>query len=145
MSLVPRWASLPMVLCLASAAASAHEIDWTVERSPALVVTVEYAGEGPFAFEGVEVREEGSTRPVAVGRTDARGKFAFVPPHPGRYEVRVTSGDGHGTVFTVDSGTVAAEPARVQSGGDRWARVLGGGGALLGLFGVWALWRGRRP
>ena len=133
-----------LILVAATTGTLAHEVDWRVERMPAVVITLDYPGAGPFAFEAVEIRPEGGGTPVAVGRTDAAGRFAFVPPAAGRWEVRAVSGGGHGAVFTIDTTTGPVPSGESAAGAGRWSRLVGGGGLLLGLFGAWSLWRGWR-
>jgi len=80
-----------------------------------------------------------------TGTTDRHGRFAFVPDTAGVWRVTVDDGMGHMMTVdvTVDSlGAIAAAPH--DHGIGRLSGTVGGEGAILGLFGLWALLRGSK-
>lgn len=131
-----------LMLCAACSAARAHGLEHTVSYGDAVVVTITHDDGSPFAFEAVEVLPPGETIPFQQGRTDARGRFAFVPDGDGDWRLRAFSEDGHGLdiLVPVSSGTDTT-PAR--SGG-RLSRTIMGVSILFGIFGVIALFIRRR-
>lgn len=120
--------------------ARAHRVDHEVSRAEAVVIHLRYADGTAFAFEECEVRRSGEAVPVLVGRTDAEGRLAFLPPVEGRYEARALSEDGHGVNFEFETGAVAVAGTAVStsSAGARARgnlQLLGGVALILALFG----------
>lgn len=139
---MPRW--LPAALLCIPLAAVAHELQHSVTDASATVITIDYPSGEPFAYENYELRFPGDRFPFQSGRTDARGRIAFVPNRAGQWRLRVFSEDGHGlaTAIDVDSPGVA-RPTADSPGGGRSERVLAGVGFIFGLFGLLALFRRR--
>lgn len=140
------WAAAAAIAALLSASPpiGAHEVDHAVEAGEALVVRLEYASGGPFAYESYEVYRPGESTPFQVGRTDALGRISFLPDADGDWRVRAFSEDGHGTDFKIPA--TAASPSAAQQPGSsaRASRVTLGIGIILGSFGALALLRARR-
>lgn len=134
---------LSAFLVLGGPAALAHEVDHRVDERAAFVITFEESDGEPFAGASVEIRRAGSDEIVASGMTDRDGEFTFVPPEPGRFDIRASSADGHGDVFTLEAAPRGAGKTVAASGTNRWARLIAGAGLLLGAFGGWSLWRSR--
>jgi nickel transport protein len=69
-------------------------------RAPTVVATCTFEGGGAISDAPVKVfapsREgEAAHRPYQTGRTDARGRFAFVPDGVGVWRIEVDDGMGH--------------------------------------------------
>ena len=130
---------VPLVLLLPSVVgvAWAHRVDHEVSRAEATVITLRYADGSPFAFEECEIRRDGEDAPFLVGRTDAEGRLAFLPPSDGSYHARALSADGHGATFHfetagLDTGVSAGGP---ENGAGRGIlQVLAGVALILVLF-----------
>ncbi len=134
---------LGLLLALA-ANGEAHDLQYTTTRATAVVVTLGYPDGSPFSYENFEVFPLGKEIPFQVGRTDARGRLAFLPPGPGRYQVRAMSEDGHGVVFEVEADTAGLLVAAERPLYERYQRLFVGLGVLLGLFGLLMLFYPRK-
>lgn len=101
-------------------------------------------GDKPY-FEAYRVMPPDGTRPFQSGRINALGEMSFRPDRPGTWRVVIATEDGHGVEVRVD---VDPEGVVTAGGGgaglSQAARLTAGIGYLLGVFGIIALWRGRR-
>lgn len=142
-------------IALACTQAAAHEVHSTIAADSATVVTLTYADGRPFSFEAFEVFEVleefagGTATPLAVGRTDARGRAVFMaPPAGGELRLRAFSADGHGVDLRLTppaaAGAKSPPPAATNAGDERWSRILFGLGLLLGAFGLIQLFQKKR-
>ena len=129
---------------LLAGALLAHDL--SVERHQeggAVILTAIYGGSEPAAFCQVSVRAPG--KPDAeyqTGRTDARGRFAFVPEGTGDWRVVVDDEMGHRLELTVPwSGSAYGGPTAAAQ--PIWQKALTGASLLLGLTGLWLWWRVR--
>lgn len=125
--------------------AYAHDLHYTITAGEAVVVRLFYADDTPFAFEGYEIYAEGEKLPVQVGRTDARGRIAFLPERAGRWRIKAVSEDGHGLDFTLTTDAAAHVAGSDKPIYERYARIVVGVALILGLFGAMSLFlrRGR--
>lgn len=136
-------------IVLASTQAAAHEVHSTMATDSATVVTLSYADGRPFSFEAFEVFGGGAATPLAVGRTDARGRAVFIaPPAGGELRLRAFSADGHGVDLRLTPPAAASAasplPAASDAADDRWSRILFGLGLLFGAFGLIQLFQKKR-
>lgn len=126
--------------------AYAHDLHYTVTAGEAVVVRLFYADDTPFAFEGYEIYAEGEKLPVQVGRTDARGRIAFLPERAGRWRIKAVSEDGHGLDFTLTTDAAAHVAGSDKPLYERYSRIAVGVALILGLFGAMSLFlRRNRP
>ncbi len=126
--LLAAWlASTPMGWC--------HDLQYTVTAGQAVVVKLFYADATAFSFEGYEITPEGESLPVQVGRTDAQGRIAFLPPRAGRWRVKAVSEDGHGLDFTLSTDAAANVAGADKPFYERHGRIVVGVALILGLFG----------
>jgi nickel transport protein len=138
------------VLALGSApgTGAAHALLHEVIDADALVLKLSFPGGDAPLFEAYEIYAPGDETPFQTGRVNAVGEVSFHPDRPGEWQVKVFTADGHGTVVRVAvdaAGSAAMVTAAQEAHTHGYAgRVLAGLGYLLGLFGIWALWRGRR-
>ncbi len=130
---------------LVTAPIMAHDLHHATGQANATVVSLTYPDGSPFAYEEFEIFPTNGEIPFQVGRTDAHGRLAFLPPDPGRYEVRAMSHDGHGLVISVEIGPGAALIAAERPLFERYQRLFVGLGILLGLFGLLKLFYRNRP
>jgi nickel transport protein len=137
-----------LALGLAPATGAAHALLHEVIDADALVLKLSFPGGDAPLFEAYEIYAPGNETPFQAGRVNAIGEVSFRPDRPGEWQVKVFTADGHGTVVRVAvdaAGSAASITASQDAHAHGYAgRVLAGLGYLLGLFGIWALWRGRR-
>lgn len=100
-------------------------------------------GGEPFAHRLVELFAPQGREAFQTGRTDAEGRFAFVPVRPGTWQMRVSAPDGHGSSVSIDVDTNHTAKQEQPPFGKTPGVVLGIG-ILLALFGVMALFGSRR-
>ncbi len=137
-------APLLMVLGLCATSALAHELHHEVSQAQAVVIRLTYGDDTPFAFEAYEIYPEGGKLPAQVGRTDAQGRIAFLPPNAGRWRVKAWSADGHGLEFTLETEAGTAPTAGNRPLYERHGRIVAGVALILGLFGVLNLYLNRK-
>ena len=138
-------AVLALALALATASpASAHEILHRVSRLEAVVVTLQYADGGAFAYEQYEVLPPGESVPFQTGRSDAQGRVVFLPDRPGEWRIKASSEDGHGVELAVTVDAAGAAAAKPRSLWERGSRLVTGVALLFGIFGLVRLFARRR-
>jgi nickel transport protein len=133
-----------LVVLAAPATAPAHGLNHTFAGDRAIVVTLTTDDGAPFSFESCEVTPPGEHTPSQVGRTDRRGRVAFLPDRAGDWRVRVMAEDGHGADLTVPVGADLLPLGGRTDGPSRFARIVTGVSVLFGIFGVTALFFTRR-
>lgn len=127
----------------ASITALAHDLHHEVSQGQAVVIRLSYADDSPFAFEAYEIYPQDDKLPVQVGRTDARGRIAFMPERAGTWRIKAYSEDGHGLDFTLSTDAariVTSDPPLYE----RHGRIVAGVGLILGLFGFISLYLKRK-
>ena len=144
-----RFSSIASVLILSgllvlNAPVAAHRMDHAVSQAEAQVLTLSHAFGDQPAFEPYQIFAPDSTVAFQNGRTDALGRISFLPDRPGRWRVVVTTEDGHGLEVRigVDEALQVAEVEGPAQAGI--VNILAGVGYLLGLVGLFALWRQRK-
>ena len=138
------WIGLSLALLLLGNPAEAHRMDHAVSSAEAQVLTVSFPyGQQPI-FEPYQVFAPDTDVAFQTGRTDMQGRVSFLPDRPGRWRVAVTTEDGHGLEvrIRVDEDLAITEVEGPGAGG--LAMTLAGVGYLLGLGGLFVLWRQRR-
>lgn len=121
-------------------AAQAHDLQYTTTGGQAVVVKLFYADDTPFSFEAYEIYPEGGKLPVQVGRTDNRGRIAFLPDKAGKWRVKAISEDGHGLDFTLETDAAAVLTGAEKPFYERYSRLVVGVAVILGLFGFLSLY-----
>ncbi|MFO8003165.1 hypothetical protein [Thioalkalivibrio sp.] len=134
-----------LLLLLPGSSALGHALLHDAAVAEAVVVRFHFPdGDKPY-FDAYRVMAPDATRPFQSGRINARGEMSFRPDRPGAWRVVVATEDGHGVEMQVE---VGPEGVVTAGGGDanpsQAARLTAGIGYLLGVFGIIALWRGRR-
>jgi len=134
-----------LLLLLPGSSALAHALLHESSVGEAAVVQFLFPdGDKPY-FEAYRVMAPDDTRPFQSGRINAVGEVSFRPDRPGTWRVVVATEDGHGAEVRVDVGREGAASAGGAGAGlSQPARLTAGIGYLLGVFGLIALWRGRR-
>lgn len=86
-----------VVISMAPAQIFAHGITRAVEEGRGIVVTALYDDGEPISYALIKVYgPEDRKVEYQNGRTDAQGRFVFVPSAPGDWLVRLDDGTGHG-------------------------------------------------
>lgn len=124
-------AALATVVSL-SAPAWAHGVVWAVGGGAA-VVEFRYTSGEPVAHAAVAVRAPNEPAAIPGGRTDGKGRFAFLPEGNGAWAITADDGMGH-----VSTATIAVEGASVPNSPPdpfqaSWLRDGWGLRILLGL------------
>jgi nickel transport protein len=133
---------------LASSAVQAHELRTEiVHRPPVILVTASYGGQEPLPYAPIDIFEPGASRvEFQNGRTDALGRFAFIPHRPGEWRIVVDDELGHHRETTVvidpsfldpDGAVDTSEPAAPAV--PIWWRWLTGLSLIIGCTGI-AFW-----
>jgi nickel transport protein len=141
------WLLLVAAALLAgSRSAAAHEVHHTVSQSGAVVIQLAYGDGTPFSFEGYEIFRAGEELPVQVGRTDVRGRIAFLPDAPGTWRLRAFADDGHGCDVSFETSAASMVGAVDRPLYQRFTRPLVGVSLIFGVFGLVSLfYRRRKP
>lgn len=104
--------------CLAAPLALGHGANVEpAPDSPTEVLRFTYTAGQPMDGARVQVLMPDSQKVFQVGRTDAQGRFAFVPDRPGTWLVEANDERGHklqGRVAVGGSAQANAAPRRVQ-------------------------------
>lgn len=140
-------AALPLFPCTAQAHAlrAAHE-----RQGESVLVRFAYSDGKAPPFAAVRVLGADG-REFQNGRTDARGRFAFVPDAPGRWRISISDGMGHKIEHPVDiaatdaPAAVPAAPAAADAPAALPLRAGLGLSLLANLALLFALLRRRKP
>lgn len=114
-----RMALLAGAFC-APASVMAHGTHHMLLETKAVVLQFIYTGHSPMQYASVQIYAPDSAHPYQAGRTDASGRFAFVPGYPGAWRVEVDDGDGHrhrATVQVEADQALAPLPVKDSGGG----------------------------
>jgi len=135
---------LPLLLLLAARPVLAHDLQHTVTSGQAVVIKLFYVDNTPFSFEGYEIYHDGEKLPYQVGRTDSRGRIAFLPDKAATWRVKTISEDGHGLDLKLTTNADAALSGSEKPAFERYSRIVIGVALILGLFGVLNLYVKRK-
>ena len=127
-----------------SASVVAHDLQYRVTGGEAVVVRLFYGDDRPFSFEGYEIYRDGEALPYQVGRTDGRGRIAFLPDRAASWRVKAISEDGHGLDFKLNTDAAARLSGAEKPFYERYARVIVGVALILGVFGALSLYLKRK-
>lgn len=154
-----------LLLLAACAAVHAHGLRLSLQAEADGVRGQAFYSDGtPVRRQEVAVFGADAGQPLAVGRTDADGRFRLPLDAAGSYRVVVQGGHGHRAEASlawapppaapaVDAEALAAavraelaplreDLARLEAR-TRLADLVGGVGLLFGVAGAWAWWRSR--
>lgn len=141
-SIIQDMCRLVAVLVLCSwlpAGAMAHELQHRIDRGEAVFVRFSYPDGSDFSFESYEVYRAGEESPFQVGKTDEKGRVAFLPDRAGTWRVEVFSEDGHGTQVSFSTPVAGDVRDRSRSFFERHLRIVVGVSVIFGLFGLVSL------
>lgn len=146
MSRATRWTGrLALLLLVAQlgqpTTVAAHGTRHMIETADAVTVAFRYTDGTVMAFAEVWVTTPGpDERLVQTGRTDAAGRFAFVPTSTGTWHVAADDGQGHAETARVPVGPELVATSRA-SALHRWLLFAS---LAANIFLAAALWRRRR-
>jgi nickel transport protein len=147
--------------------ATAHRMDLSAHaHGDTIHGHATYAGGAPVADAAVEVFD--ATGHVATLRTDVGGEFSYTPTSDGAHRFVVETDDAHRAEVSVDMHGVLREHLPLPASDDlrlavqqeleplrrqleayqrkvRMHDVLGGIGYIVGVIGLVAWWKARRP
>ena len=139
-------AATGLFLCF-PAMARAHGVTWRLlDAAGPVAFQVAFSGNQPAAYAKVLVYAPGLESPeFQNGRTDAKGRFAFVPDRQGVWSVQVDAGMGHQIAFEVAVNQDGVQQAEEPQGmiAPQWVPAALGVILLLNL-GLFAGWLRRR-
>ncbi len=129
------------VFFLLSVALMGHSVNYRVEKG-GVTVYVWYEGLNPEPMRNafVKVFSPGSDVEFQKGRTDQNGRFSFFPDKPGRWQVVINDGRGHGLVVDVE---VDKKLGIIRNCYHQpfWMKFLTGLSLIFGFFGLMIVWR----
>jgi nickel transport protein len=134
------------VLVLGGLTAAAHGLEVAVESAGrAVIVRAAYSAAEPCGYAAVLVYSPaGGKTEFQNGRTDANGRFSFVPDQPGAWRFVVDDEIGHRKEISIPA-RAPAGPAAGSESLPSWQKALTGGSLLAGLTGLLYGWTSRRP
>jgi len=124
--------------------ALAHDLQYRVDEGGAVYVKFFFGDGNDFSFESYEIYRDGEDIPFQVGRTDAKGRLAFLPDQPGEWRVKAFSEDGHGVDFSLSTDVQGGLEDAAKPLFERHARIITGVAFIFGLFGLINLFARRR-
>ncbi len=143
--------ALGMIENMLQAAAIAHGVGVTYRSTPAIELSARFDDNSPMSDAQVTVyAPHEPAKPWLQGKTDADGRFSFVPDAdlPGVWQVRVRK-SGHGKIVSIPTSDLARE-ARAVPGENSQASHTLLQKLVMGGLGVWgavgtALYFSRNP
>jgi nickel transport protein len=136
-------------LLLAASAAWAHGLFASVVQYPSVVLRFEYSSGEPLAYAEVRIfAPETSDVEYQNGRTDAGGRFAFMPNRSGKWSIACSDGMGHRVHKEIDideSDRPASDAAAPSGGPPRWLVTLLGISLIANAAGLMRWIKSRGP
>jgi nickel transport protein len=137
-----RAAAFIIAITLVPGALRAHGITRTIVLGKGMIVTALYDDGEPISYASVKIfAPSGRSVEYQNGRTDAQGRFAFVPSAAGDWLVRLDDGSGHGFEehVQVDSDLrgAASSPVLVKLGQKVIVLLLLSWGGIMTALYVW--------
>jgi nickel transport protein len=133
-------AAIALLLCLwLPERAAAHDLRHSIEEGAAVTVQLFFADGNEFSFESYEVYYAGEEIPFQAGRTDARGRLAFLPDRAGTWRIKAFSEDGHGADLSLTTGAQGGVESADRSLFERHSRLVVGVSIIFGIFGLVSL------
>jgi nickel transport protein len=123
----------------------AHGVNYTINQTNALVIKVEYDDGEPMSYAEVKIFSPNDQKiEYQKGRTDKKGRFAFLPEKGGEWKVVVGDGMWHGVVANVSPGnmnvlagnTPDAGSAVQSSGFRKWQKMVMALSIVWGFIGL---------
>lgn len=145
-----------LLLCLCLTAwlptALAHSIQHRLEVAPAVVLSLSYGDDEPYARESYTLQRLDALRPPLAGQTDLSGRVVFMAHAGEQWRLKSQTANGHGLVleFTVPAmpipapAAVAAVSPPPAAGPNRASLALFGLSLILAGFGAYQLHQHRR-
>ena len=127
----------------------AHGVEGTVQEG-GLTVTALYGSGEPMSYAKVKIAAPGAELTFQSGRTDRNGRFCFFPDTAGEWAVVVDDEMGHRleVKVPVDEELALKEIGKPEGSKElvssRYGKALMGVCIVFGLFGVFALAKGRK-
>ncbi|MDX2179057.1 MAG: hypothetical protein SFV18_05645 [Bryobacteraceae bacterium] len=123
-----------------AATAAAHDLTLTAKsEGPAVIVTAAYAGTEACTFAAVTIFNP-SGKEHQSGRSDASGRFAFVPNALGDWKVVIDDEIGHRQELKI----VAGEAGTIAAGAQPlWQKAVTGLALIFGITGFLYGWKRR--
>jgi nickel transport protein len=124
----------------------AHTVNYDIQQK-GIAVKIFYTAGDPASHSGYEIYGPSDDIPYQTGRTDKNGFLAFVPDRPGTWKIKVLGESAHGfhgvtTEIQVDKALDLKsfnKPLVATS-----VKLITGISIIIGLFGVYALFRARK-
>jgi nickel transport protein len=135
-----------LLVLLTVSGAEAHSVEYRIENR-GISARFFFLPNEPASYSSYEVFGPGDKVPYQKGRTDRNGVASFLPDRPGTWTIKVAAESEHG-------GHAANVEVHVKEGllmesfskplVASHTKLFLGGGVLLSVFGIWALWSARR-
>ncbi len=121
-----------------------HSVAYRVEKG-GVTITVWYEGIKPVPMKGAFVRvfAPGEGTEFQKGRTDRNGRFSFYPDRPGRWQVVINDGSGHGVVVDVRVKENLKISLPEKPSFPLGLKLLIGLSIIFGISGIFSLWKNR--
>jgi nickel transport protein len=131
-----------LIVLATSGMAYAHGMSHEVTKKEAVMIAAEYDDGEPVSYAEVKIYSpEGGRVEYQNGRTDKKGRFAFLPDRAGEWKINIDGGMGHfkSTVFVVDEAMDIRMKENTGRTCPRWQAVVTGISIIFGLFGLISL------
>lgn len=132
-----------LLMLIATASLSAHEMRLEVGVDTASVITLSYPDGEPFADKPYQLFAEGSESPRQSGQTDTQGRVIFVPGRLRQWRLRAFSEEGHGTDTLLELETGSTANLSQDKAAVPFPYLILGVGVLLSGFGLLMLYARR--
>ena len=126
----------------------AHTVNYDVQQKSVAAIKVFYTAGDPASYAAFEVyAPDGGDLPYQTGRTDRNGFVAFIPNRQGTWKVKVLGESAHGfhgvTVEVKVDKDVNLESFKKPLAA-QYTKFVTGISLIIGLFGIYALYRSRK-
>lgn len=145
-----------ILLAASLATAHAHGVQHRIEHGQALVITLSYGNDRPYAHEAFALFAGEDAKPTLKGRTDAAGRAVFIPGETTQWRFETHARHGHGAVFefsvpapprsaaNAPAPAVPPEQAPPPAGPSQTSLMLFGLSLVFGGFGAYQLFLRRQ-
>jgi nickel transport protein len=143
---MPRLLSAGLLLLLFVSSVDAHSVEYRVENR-GISARFFFLPNEPANYSPYEVFGPGDEIAYQKGRTDKNGVASFLPDRPGKWRIKVAAESehgGHAANVEIDVKENLLMESFSKPLVAAYTKFFVGGGVVLGMFGIWALWTARR-
>ncbi|MDO5046009.1 hypothetical protein [Campylobacter sp.] len=126
---------------------SAHGLFYSAHEGKAIIINANFTEKIPAAYAEIVIFEGDSAIPLLTSRMDSGGNFAFLPPNPGKYKVKIIASSDHGDhtkEFDINTDETMELESYKEPVYQKYMGILSAIGIIFGIFGIIAIVKSKK-